>query len=206
MSERMIIPYDPSRLPPPEADLQIDGVDSDFSAITARSGFAGVKRMMVERDGKVLFDKFIIEPSDGVFVLPVRINPEGRAEYLLVNEWKDVLKKRIPNIVQGRLNKNEKPKDAARREVKEETGHEPTGLVLVGKQVFDSAYMSKEQPFYLAIVPYAQERMDLELEGGEDIDKLPWMRPSEIRRLPITDGKTTIGIALAERVINPKLL
>ncbi len=206
MVERKLIPYDPNRLPPEKADLQIDGVDSDFSGITARSGFAGVERMMVERDGAILFDTIKINPSPGVFVLPVRINHQKLAEYLLVNEWKDKLGKRITQIPQGRVNNGETETEAAKREVREETGHEPFGLVLVGRQVFDSAYMSKEQPFYLALVPYGQERQDLELEGGEDIEKLSWMRPEEVRKLPIIDGKTTIGIALAEKVLNPNLL
>jgi 8-oxo-dGTP pyrophosphatase MutT (NUDIX family) len=206
MAERKLIPYNPNRLPPEKADLQIDGADSDFLAITARSGFAGVDRMMVERDGTVLYDTIKINPSSGVFVLPVRINPHKQAEYLLVNEWKDKLGKRITQIPQGRVGDGETDAEAAKREIREETGHEPTDLVLVGRQVFDSAYMSKEQPFYLALVPYDQERQDLELEGGEDIEKLHWMRPEEIRRLPISDGKTTIGIALAERVLNPNLL
>jgi len=206
MPERRLIPYDPKRLPPEKADLQIDGKDSDFSEVTAKGGFAGVKRMMVERDGKILFDTFKIEPSPGVFVLPVRINPDNKAEFLLVNEWKDKLGKRITQIPQGRTNKDEKVSDAARREVLEETGHEPTNLVFVGRQIFDSAYMSLEQPFFLATVPCEQERQELQLDMGEDIEQLPWMRPEQIRRMRISDGKTTIGIALAERVINPRLL
>ncbi len=206
MAERKLIPYNPNRLPPEKADLQIDGADSDFLAITARSGFAGVDRMMVERDGVILFDTIKINPSSGVFVLPVRVNPQKQAEYLLVDEWKDKMGRRITQIPQGRINDGETEAEAAAREVKEETGHEPVGLVLVGRQVFDSAYMSKDQPFYLALVPYDQERQDLAIEGGEDIEMLNWMRPEEVRRLPISDGKTTIGIALAERVLNPNLL
>lgn len=201
-----MIPYDRNVLPPGQADLQIDGQDTDFVDITTKSGFVGYQRMMVEKDGKVIFDKLVINPSEGVFVLPVRINPQGMAEFLLVNEWKDVLGKRIAQIPQGGIRDGEKKSDAARREVKEETGYEPESLVLVGRQIFDTAYMSLEQPFYIGVVPYEQERRELELESGEDIVNLPWMRPEEIRRLPNTDGKTTIGIALAERVLNPSIL
>ena len=120
--ERRLIPYDPSRLPPEEADLQIDGVDSPFRRVNSRDGFAHFDRMMVERGDKILFDKIKIDPSPGAFVMPVRITPEGRAEFLIVNEWKDTLGKYIPNIIQGRTNDGEAPEDAARRLVRDEGG------------------------------------------------------------------------------------
>ncbi len=206
MGERKLIPYDPHRLSTDRADLLLDGEESDFKTITSKDGFVGFRRMMVERDGKVLFDKIVIDPSEGVFVLPVRVTPDNQAEFLLTNEWKDVLGKRIPNIPQGRINRGETAAQAAIREVREETGHEPTNLVLVGKQIFDSAYMSLEQPYFLATVPYEQERAELQLDGGEDISKLPWMNAEQVRRMGITDGKTTIGLSLGQSVINPSLL
>ena len=204
--ERRLIPYDPSRLPPEKADLQIDGVDSPFGRVSSRDGFAHFDRMMVERGDKILFDKLKIDPSPGAFVMPVRITPEGRAEFLIVNEWKDTLGKYIPNIIQGRTNDGEAPEDAARRLVRDEGGYVAQDLVLTGRQIFDTAYMDKDQPYYLALIPYDQQRAKLNLKKYEEIDILPWMRPEALRRLGISDGKTTLGITLAERVLNPLLL
>lgn len=206
MSERRTIPYDPNILPPEDTDLRVDGKHGNFQNITARSGFAGVTHLMVERDGKILFDKLRVDTSPAVFVVPVRVNPEGKAEFLLVNEWKDLQEKKVPNIPQGGIHEGETPKEAVIREVREETGYEPESIALIGMQIFDSAHMSDVQPFYLAMVPYSQEGRELELDETEDINRLPWMRPEEIRRLGIVDGKTTIGLALAEGVLRPELL
>lgn len=206
MAERRLIPYDPERLPPEEADLQVDGQNSPFKGINSKDGFVNFDRMMVEKGDKILFDKLVIDPSPGAFVMPVRINPQGRAEFLLVNEWKDTLGGYIPNIIQGRTTSDETPEDAARRLVRDEGGYEVHDLVLTGRQIFDSAYMSKDQPYYLAFIPYEQERAQLNLKKYEEIDILPWMSPEQIRRLKIRDGKTNLGMYAAQMVLNPKLL
>lgn len=206
MTERRLIPFDPNRLSREEADLQVDGMDSDFGGVNSKAGFVNFRRMMVERDGQILFDKLAIDPSCGAFVVPVRINLDNKAEFLLVNEYKDMLGKKIPNIIQGRTRDDEDSAVAARRLVREEAGYEADQLALIGRQIFDSAYMSRDQPYYLALIPFNQERQDLRPKQYEDIEVLPWMSTEEVRRLGINDGKTTIGIALAQGVLNPKLL
>lgn len=206
MPERRLIPYDPHRLPPEKADLQIDGVDSSFGRVNSRDGFVHFDRMMVVSGDRILFDKLKIDPSPGAFVMPVRVTPEGKAQFLIVNEWKDTMDSYTPNIIQGRTQDNEKPENAARRLVRDEGGHTVEDLVLIGRQVFDSAYMSKDQPYYLATVPYNQTRAELKLKKYEEIEILPWMSLEEIRRLGIKDGKTNLGIYLAQNVMRHHLL
>lgn len=206
MPERRLIPYDSNRLPPEKADLQIDGSDSPFTRVNSRDGFVNFDRMMVESDGQILFDKLKVDPSAGAFVMPIRVSPEGRSQFLLVNEWKDTLGKYIPNIIQGRTRDNETPEDAARRLVRDEGGHTAEDLILMGRQVFDSAYMDKDQPYYLATIPYDQERAPLNLKKYEEIEILPWMSLEEIRRLAKKDGKTNLGIYLVQNLIRPDLL
>lgn len=57
------------------------------------------------------------------------------------------------NVPQGRILPGEKPHEAARRELKEETGHEAGGLIGLEKMYFAPSNSSAPMYFYMGIVP-----------------------------------------------------
>ncbi|HVZ11554.1 MAG TPA: NUDIX hydrolase [Patescibacteria group bacterium] len=195
-----LIPYDPNILPPDQAEVQVDG-NGDWRHMTNSSGYLAAEHMMVEVDGVVRFDKVIAVPADGVFVTVVRKNPAGQVEFKFLDEARIPLGRRIPNIPQGRKDEGETYAEAAKREVFEETGYENMSLAYLGDQFIDASNSSASFPFFLAYVPYDEAEKDLKQDGTEDIRKMPWMTYQELKKMGIEDGKSNIGLALAERVI-----
>lgn len=123
--------------------------------------YGSINHVIVVRDGIPRFDKIDIALDPGAYVLPVRINPEGKAEFLIPQELRVLLPdetgKRgsvtLLNVPQGRILPGEKPHEAARRELKEETGHEAGGLIGLEKMYFAPSNSSAPMYFYMGIVP-----------------------------------------------------
>jgi 8-oxo-dGTP pyrophosphatase MutT (NUDIX family) len=176
--------------------------------------YGTVEHVAVAIDGEYKFDKINIKWSPAAFVTPVRINPDGMAEFLLSYEKRMLLRDRegkqgkvvIPNIPQGLVKRDEQPHKAAVRETTEETGYTPEALVYLGNYGFDIANSETLMPFFMAVVPYGQEPRKPKLDEGEHIEGNKWFTADQISRMPFIDGKTIIGLQVAQRVINPKYL
>ncbi|MDQ2720848.1 MAG: NUDIX hydrolase, partial [Bacteroidota bacterium] len=80
-------------------------------------------------DGKIIDEYFVVElPTT---VCAVAITEEG--EVLMVKQYRHPVKETILEIPGGFIDKNESPEQAAKRELKEETGYEFSSLINVGK-------------------------------------------------------------------------
>lgn len=53
--------------------------------------YGSINHVIVVRDGIPRFDKIDIALDPGAYVLPVRINPEGKAEFLIPQELRVLL-------------------------------------------------------------------------------------------------------------------
>src|SRR2546423_588151 len=82
-----------------------------------QSKYFHVDQITVERNGKT-FRKDVIKRNSVVVVLPVTQSNE----IYLISEFRDVFQKFILEAVAGHMDANEEPLEAAKRELKEETG------------------------------------------------------------------------------------
>ena len=118
----------------PEAQDQLDnnanwklepgGSGSWYEIVDSRYGRV-IHVVVVGPNGEVKFDKLNIQWSPAVFVMPVRINPKGKAEFLLPEETRILLRDengrqgavRIENIPQGLIKvwEDEEHREAALR-------------------------------------------------------------------------------------------
>lgn len=181
------------------------------------SRYGEVQRIAIlDADGNPAFDKINLKWSPAVFVVPIRINPEGKAEALLINERRPLLRDEsgnqgdvfIDNIPQGLVKvwKGETSAQAALRETEEETGYKPTGLAQIGDIAFDAANSETKMPFYLAVVPYHAKPDEQTLDPTEEINLQEWAPLSELLDRDYIDGKTIIGLQRASRVIQRRYL
>lgn len=199
------------------ANWKVDGTNGNWGNIQdARYGNIQ-HTVIVGEDGTVKFDKINLQWTSGVYVVAIRINPDGKAEFLLPSERRILLRDEkgqqgnvfVDGIPQGIIKEwlQEKPEEAARRELMEKTGHEPSGLVFLGNIAFNPANSESEQPFYLALVPYIQTPKAQTLEASETIyTQDRWRTWNQIQGRRIKDGITFIGLHLAQRVLSPDLL
>lgn len=199
------------------ANWKVDGENGNWERVTDPR-YGTIDHVAVVGDNSPKFDKLNILWTSGVYVVAVRINPDTKkAEFLLPSERRILLRDEdgqqgnvfVDGLPQGIIKEweNEPPHKAALRELMEETGYAPNSLVFLGKIAFNPANSESEQPFFLAHVPYIQTPQSQTLEDSEAIlTDARWFTWSDIQRRPWIDGITVIGLALAQRVLNPKFL
>lgn len=116
--------------------------------------------------------------------------PDSR--YVLVRQFRKAAEQALLEIVAGGLEPGEAPEDCARREIREETGHEVVSIRRLGAVYPTPGYNSEIIHLYSAAVsaeraPHPQgdhdERIAVEYFTREDLDRL-------IRNGQILDAKT----------------
>lgn len=201
-----------------QANWRVDG-NGDWNQVVDKRYGSVHHVAIVDADGVVKFDKISIAWSPGVFVVPYRYNEsegKGHHEFLVPTERRILLYDAngqqgnvfVDNIPQGLINvdKEETPEEAAVRETKEETGFVPTQLIFLGNIGFDIANSSSLMPFFLAHVPFAQEAAKQELDETESIHNTGnWRSLAQLKKSKLIDGKTIIGLSLAEDVLRRAL-
>lgn len=200
------------------ANWQVNGEIGDWDTVVDKR-YGTIQHIAItDENGTVKFDKLNILWTSGVYVVAVRVNPDGKAEFLLPSEKRILLRNKdgqqgnefVDGIPQGVIREwqNELPHKAALRELMEETGYAPNSLVFLGNIAFSPANSEIEQPYYLAHVPYLQTAKAQTLEESETIhaDEKRWLTWDQIQARPLRDGITVIGLALAQRVLKPELL
>ena len=121
-----------------------------------KSRYFQIDKVTVERDGKKI-TKDILRRTPTVIILPV--NSEG--EIYLVSQFRDSMQERLLEAVAGHMEEGETPLEAAKKELKEETG-----LSAKTWKQLSTFYVSANMDAYVHIF-YAT---DLE-EGKQDLDE-----------------------------------
>lgn len=163
-----------------------------------------VKKHDLVLDNTVAFDNFVVEevhidgnPEVGyqiarrkncVIMLPVV--SDG---FIMISEFRIALNKNILQFPAGKIEINETPEDAAKRELKEETGYEFTRLEYMG--YFYSAPQFSDEKFY-AFWGRADKTGNKLLTAREEIevthftfDKAHWLFGNNI----IKDAKSIVA-------------
>lgn len=146
----------------------------------------------IELQDKKYSKREIVEHSGGVGV--VAITEED--EIVLVKQYRKAISKEILEIPAGKLELNEKPKDTALRELKEETGYSTDNIEYISEFYPTPAYCTEKIHVFLArdLVPGEQ---DLDENEFVEVIKLPFEEAYEmVLNGDLTDAKTIIGITL----------
>ncbi len=164
--------------------------------ISSRIVFAGeVLRLRVDDvrlpDGSVS-SREIIEHRDCVCVIPL----DDAGNVLLVKQYRRAIDKSLLEIPAGSIDEGETPREAACREMREETGFRPRKLESLGGYYASPGYCTEYMHLFLA--------KDLVPDGlhAEDTEEIEIVRvtPEEALRLiksgRIQDAKSIAGLLL----------
>jgi len=152
-----------------------------------------------EQDGNIRKCEIISHPGGGV-VIPLFDN----GDILLVRQYRYPLKILVLEAPAGKLELNENPLDCAQRELIEETGYTAEKFMKLTAMYTTPGFCNEVLHIYLATGLKKSEHGQ-NLDDGEQsltVESLPLTRAIEmITKGEIVDGKTIVGILLAERMM-----
>jgi ADP-ribose diphosphatase len=134
-------------------------------------------------------DFYILESADWVNVIPIT---SGR-EVVLIRQYRHGTREVTLEIPGGIVEPGDSPGEAARRELREETGYREAGIILLGSVHPNPAFLTNRCYTYVAkdVVRVQKQEQD----EKEDIEVV--VRPvSEVPRL-IREGEITHALVLA---------
>ena len=134
--------------------------------------------------------------NGGAVVVPILKN----GNVILVKQFRYPLQKEIIELPAGKLFKNEKPLDCAKRELEEETGYIAKKWKHLTSIYTTPGFCSEELHIFLATnLHQAKDGRKLEEgEEGMELLELPFDKVLKlIKHQKIVDGKTISGIMLA---------
>ena len=154
----------------------------------------------VELPDKKYSKREIVEHSGSVAVIPITDDNC----VILVKQFRKAVERFLLEIPAGKLELNEEPRDAATRELKEETGFEANKMEYLFEFYTSPGFSNEKIHLFLATdlvegdaTPDSGEFIE---EVKINIDDLVKM----VNRGEIVDSKTIIGINLAEKHIKNK--
>ncbi len=116
-----------------------------------------VVRKEYERDDGLKYIRDCVEPGNAVVILPVNENNE----VIFVKEEREVIGRISMGLPAGMIDENEDPKDAAKRELAEETGIEAKSLEFLISYFPSCGYTNERIFIYLARdFTYGQQHFD----------------------------------------------
>jgi ADP-ribose pyrophosphatase len=137
----------------------------------------------------------IVEHQGSVVVLPVL--PDGRI--LLVRQYRHATGRFLWELVAGGIDRGETPLNAARRELKEETGYTARRSERIASYFPTPGFLTEEMHLYRATGlrpgranPEADEALEVRAFSRRELERM-------MRRGALRDGKTLIGVLLELR-------
>ncbi len=142
-------------------------------------------------DGTVLHDMHLVDyPRPAAGIIPVRAD----GQILLVEHYRFQTDTHGWEIPAGRVEAGEEPINAARRELREETGHAAREFVPLGR--YHPSNGSTNQTFYM-FTASGVERTG-EIEDTNEIGSIRWFTVEQVRgmiaRNKILDGMSLTGL------------
>lgn len=145
-------------------------------------------------DGKLITDFSVVKKRDIVMV----VCRDAQGKYLLIREYKYGAQKYMWTLPAGGLKKGEKPEDAAKREVEEETGCSGTEYRLLGV-VYD--YPSKDRhSVYVVYAPNIKQSHTQTLDETEQIN-MKFVDQAELLAM-IKDNSFQVSSAMAALLLS----
>lgn len=157
-----------------------------------KGSIATFKIFEIEVD-KTKFKEEMLELSDGVVILPL----VSKNKIVLIKQYRFPIKKEIWELPAGRLEKDEEPKERAKKELEEETGFRVGKLEKIGKFYLSPGISSTSLFFFRAtkLKPGKPK-----FEKGELIREIKPFSLKEVLRMiktkKIVDMKTILSILL----------
>lgn len=136
-----------------------------------------------------LHDFYVLESPDWVNVIPLTANDE----VVLIRQYRHGLREVTLEIPGGLVEDSDSSMEAARRELREETGYEAAELILLGCVHPNPAFLNNQCMTYLAkdVFPVGEQEQD----DKEDIEVL--LKPLEAIPDLIRDRQITHSLILA---------
>ena len=105
----------------------------------------------------------VLDAPDWVIVIPELEEENGQKSFYMVKQWRHGSKSLSVEFPGGVIDKGEKPEEAARRELLEETGCKAGKLIKLGEVNPNPALFSNHVHIFLA--------QELECTGGQSLDE-----------------------------------
>ena len=153
----------------------------------------------VELPNKKYSKREIIEHPNGVAIIPI-----VEDSLIMVKQYRKAVDKVMLELPAGLLEVNEEPKEAALRELKEETGYESEKVKYIMEFYTSPGYCNEKIYLFLATnlkegvaMPEPGESVVHEKYSIEELAKM-------VSRGEIVDSKTIIGINIAQNYLLSK--
>ena len=140
-------------------------------------------------DNGDIFQRDVVDHPGGVAVVPLIGD-----SIVFVKQYRIAIKKEIVEIPAGVIEKNEKPKNAAKRELKEETGYITDQLTHLTSFFVSVGYTTEKIHVYMA-ENMIQSNQKLDLDENISILKIKISKiPDLLKKKWFEDSKTIIGL------------
>ena len=170
----------------------------------ARGGFLTFCEETFESPAGEEFVRWVVEHPGAVAAVPVVDGPGG-PEVILVRQWRPAMRDFMLEIPAGKLDvPGEEPDAAMARELAEEIQQQPGRLVKLSTFWNSPGFSTELTHVYIALDLSPCDRPEAAKEEEQDmtIERFPLAETGRlIATGEITDAKTIIGLALAERFL-----
>jgi 8-oxo-dGTP pyrophosphatase MutT (NUDIX family) len=170
----------------------------------ARGGFLTFCEETFESPAGETFVRWIVQHPGAVAAVPVEDGPDG-PQVILVRQWRPVMRDFLLEVPAGKLDVPGEPTDdAMARELAEEIQQQPGRLVKLAEFWNSPGFSSELTHVYIALDLSPCDRPEAAKEEEQDmtIERFPLADTGRlIATGEITDAKTIIGLALAEKYL-----
>jgi ADP-ribose pyrophosphatase len=170
----------------------------------ARGGFLTFSEETFESPAGERFVRWVVEHPGAVAAVPVEDGPDG-PQVVLVRQWRPALRDLLLEVPAGKLDvPGEEPDAAMARELAEEIQQVPGRLVKLTTFWNSPGFSTELTHVYIALDLSPCDRPEAAKEEEQDmtIERFPLADTGRlIATGEITDAKTIIGLALAERYL-----